>query len=159
MKLKSCLTLLCLLTIFCYSCTLFLQTVRVEVPKGYIGWVYVIPIKDTAGLNIKKEDGKFRVNKDGVVYLPAHVLNVKKDSRILVYEEGKDISADMRYAGSVHSVKENGKKYDYIHFFLPSFEERAIADHTQYWRDNSHKYRSEQYTLDSLLNTGKVVFK
>jgi len=83
------------------SCSLFFQTVRIEVPKGYTGWVYVIPVNDTSDLQIQKVDGKFQINNYGIVYIPATALNIKKDSRVLAYEGKKDISADMRYAGSV----------------------------------------------------------
>lgn len=143
---------------FC-SCSLIFQTIRIEVPKGYVGWVYVIPIKDTSGLDIQKQSGRYKINKDGVVYVPTYDLNIKKDSRVFVYEQSKDISNDKRYAGSVYRVMEDGKKYEYIHFYLPSFKERKIANHTLYWRDSSYKYKIKKYRLDSLLNTGRIVFK
>lgn len=159
MKAKGKFIFCCLLIAAFCSCSLIWQTIRIEVPKGYVGWVYVIPIKDTSGLDIQKQSGRYKINKDGVVYVPTYDLNIKKDSRVFVYEESKDISNDKRYAGSVYSVKGEGKKYEYIHFYLPSMNERKIANHTQYWRDSSYKYRMKQYRLDSLLNTGKIVFK
>jgi len=94
----------------------FVQTVRIEVPKGYVGWVYVIPVNDTSDLHIYEVNGKYQINKDGVAYVPATALKIKKDSRVLVYEGKKDISDNMRYAGSVYSVKRETKKYEYIQF-------------------------------------------
>src|SRR5437868_5081223 len=106
------------------SCSLFYQTIRIEVPKGYIGWVYVIPVKDTSGMQIQKVNYRYQINENGIAYVPATVLDIKKDSRVLVYEGSKDISEDMRYAGRAHAVKNESKKYEYIQFYLPSFEER-----------------------------------
>jgi hypothetical protein len=67
----------------------------------------------------------------------------------LVFEGNKDISADMRYAGSVYSVKRETNRYEYIQFYLPSLEERRIADGTQYWRDKV--WSTEDMTNQSLI--------
>jgi hypothetical protein len=145
--------------LFC-SCSLFFQTVRIEVPKGYIGWVYVIPVNDTTDLQIRKLNGKYQINNDGIAYVPATALNIKKDSRVLVFESNQDISADVRYAGSVYSVKRESNKYEYIQFYLPSLKERKIADGTQYWRDKAWEYGGrDKPKFDSLLEAGKIVFK
>ena len=142
------------------SCSLFVQTVRIEVPKDYIGWVYVIPVKDTSNLQIQKVNGKYQVNKDGITYVPITALNIKRDSRVLVYEGDRDISPDMRYAGSVYHVKNETNKYEYIQFYLPSLDERKIADGTQYWRDKRWEYGGgHKSKFDSLLDAGKIVFK
>jgi len=150
----------CLLILSLNGCSLIWQTVKIEVPKGYVGWVYVIPAKDTSGLKIQKHSGRYKINREGVAYVPTQNLSIKKDSRVLVYEDNEDISDDMRYAGSVYRVKNDGKTYEYIHFYLPSFEERKIADATQYWRDKHWEYSSlEEPRFDSLLQIGKLIFK
>ena len=138
------------------NCSLIYQTVRIEVPKDYVGWVFVIPVKDTSGLQINKHSGRYKINQNGIAYVPTQVLNLKNDSRVLVYEENEDISNEMRYTGSVFSVKENNKKYEYIHFYLPSMNERKIDAASQYWRDKSWEYKSP---FDSLLKVGKIEFK
>ena len=46
----------------------------------------------------------------------------------------------MRNTENVNHVKEDGKNYKYIQFYLPSFEERKIVDHEQYWRDKDYQF-------------------
>jgi hypothetical protein len=92
--------------------------------------------------------------------VPTQILDIKKDSKVLVYEEDNNVSDAMRYAGSVHSVKADKKTYEYIQFYLPSLAERKIADNTQYWRDKRWQYQSpEQARFDSLLKNGEILFK
>ena len=142
------------------SCSLIVPTIRIEVPKGYIGWVYVIPVDDTSGLKLEKVNGRYQINDDGIAYVPVTALNIKKDSRVLIYEGSKDISEEMRYAGSVYAVKKEINNYEYVQFYLPSSEERKIADGTQYWRDKAWEYKGgDRPMFDSLLEAGKIVFK
>ncbi|MDO1451905.1 hypothetical protein Q0590_36890 [Rhodocytophaga aerolata] len=148
--------LLFCLFILSTSCFLIDQKIDIEVPSGYIGWVYVIPVKDTSGLDIQKVGGRYQINHNGVAYVPVSVLDIKKDSRVLAFEGSKDISADMRYAGSVYAVKDSGNEYEYIQFYFPSLKERKIADADEYWRNKSWEYRSK---FDSLLETDSIVFK
>ena len=121
------------IAMFLTHCSLFYPTVKVEVPKDYIGWCYVIPVNDTTGINFEVVDGKYRVNDDGIVYVPVSTLNLKDDNVVKVYDNGVDISNAMRYAGNIYKVTDDGTKYKYIRFYLPSLEERKIADHEQYW--------------------------
>ncbi len=44
---KTELTLLLINLIILNSCTLFVDRIKVEVPKDYVGWCYVIPVSDT----------------------------------------------------------------------------------------------------------------
>lgn len=148
------------ITMFLTYCSLFYPTVKVEVPKGYIGWCYVVPINDTAGINFEVVDGKYQINKDGIVYVPASTLNLKRDNVIKVYDNGIDISNAMRYAGNIYKVTEDGSKYKYISFYLPSLEERKIADYEQYWRDKQYDYsQPENKRFDSLLRQQGIIFK
>jgi hypothetical protein len=79
---------------------------------------------------------------------------------VKVYEDDKDISDDMRYAGSVHRVKSTDTtQYNYIHFYIPSIEERKFPDAAQYWRDKMPQYKEiESANFDSLLRMNKVVW-
>lgn len=148
------------IAMFLSYCSMFYPTVKVEVPKGYIGWCYVIPVNDTTGIDVELVDGKYRVNDDGIVYVPSSVLNLKADNVVKVYDNGIDISNAMRYAGNVYHVKEDGKKYKYIQFYLPSLEERKIADHEQYWRDKRYDYsQPKNKRFDSLLRQHRIIFK
>jgi hypothetical protein len=139
------------------SCTLLTDTLKVEVPKGFVGWCYVVPVKDGSVKSSRVVDGKYQIDTNGVVLISTAFFDVRKDHIVKVYEDGIDISSDMRYAGSVHRTKP--MKYDYIHFFLPSIEERAIPDATQYWRDKMYEYRGEgDKKFVNLLKSGKIVY-
>ncbi len=142
------------------SCTLFIDTIKVEVPKDYVGWCYVIPVSDTTTNASSLIDGKYQIDKDGVVLIPASVLNIKKDHVVKVYDADIDISESMRYAGSVYRTKsEDSSKYEFISFYLPSVNERRIKNGTQYWRDKMYEYNSTgDKKFDSLLKAGKIVF-
>lgn len=157
---KNLVIMLLLNMIFLSGCTLVYDTLRVEVPKNYVGWCYIIPLTNT---NVKASlvvDGKCQADANGVVLIPANIFDVRKDHIVKVYETGTDISDEMRYAGSVYSTKSTDSvKYNYIHFYLPSMKERTIPDATQYWRDKGYKYDSIGYKkFDSLLKAGNIVF-
>jgi len=142
------------------GCTLIYDTLKVEVPKGFVGWCYVIPLTDN---NVKASpvvDGKYQIDENGVVFIPTSVFDVKKTYVLKVYEGDEDISDDKRYAGSVYRTKSTDSvKYRYIHFYLPSLKERTIPDAAQYWRDKNYEYTSSKYMkFDSLLQAGKIVF-
>lgn len=160
-KCKSNLILLLLINLLMLnSCSLFSDTLRLEVPVGYTGWCYVIPVSSNLPTS-PVTDGKYQVDSNGVVLIPASVFDVKKDHLVKVYEGGKDISDDMRYAGSVRrSNSTDTMKYQYIHFYLPSADERAIPDATQYWRDKMYEYRKTgDKGFDSLLKAGRIAFQ
>lgn len=147
-------------TMFLANCSFFNSTVKVEVPKGYIGWCYLIPVKDSTNIVFNINDGKYKVDESGIVYVPASLLNLKEDNIVTVYENGVDISDVMRYVGNVSKVVENGKKYEFIAFFIPTLEERKIADSKKYWRDKRYEYtKPESIRFDSLLRINKIVFK
>lgn len=142
------------------ECSSFIQTVKIQVPAAYVGWVFVIPARDTSGLAIQKKGDKFRVNGDGVAYVPAPYLDLKKDSRVLVYEGSREISDALRYAGSVVSVQTDATKYTYIQFYLPSPEERKIDAASHYWLEKSWTYSGGlRPRFDSLLAAGRIVFR
>ncbi len=146
--------------LFFSGCSLFFQTVYIEVPNGYVGWVYVIPTKDTSGLHIKIVDGKFQINENGIAYVPVSLLNLKEDSRVLVFENATDISTSMRYAGNVIKTENKKENYEFIQFYLPSKDERKISNGAEYWRDKRWEYTGGfKSKLDSLLELEKVVFK
>jgi hypothetical protein len=142
------------------SCTLFSDNLKVEVQKGFVGWCYVIPVSDRGARASSVVNGKYQVDANGVVLIPASVFDVRKDHVVKVYETEVDISNDMRYAGSVHLANSTDSvKYDYIHFYLPPVQERAISNATQYWRDKMYEYdRIESKNFDSLLKARKIVF-
>jgi hypothetical protein len=141
------------------GCSLFVQTIDIEVPKGYIGWCYIIPVNDTTGNLIKEEGGKYKIDGNGVAYVPANKMKKDEDIMLKVYEEGIDITNQTRYSGKVESSSSlTEKRYYYLEFFLPTFDERKIDDGKQYWRDKN--YRAEgQLKFDSLLKTGGIIFK
>ena len=128
--------------------------------KGFVGWCYIIPTSDNSTDISSVVNGKYQVDANGVVLIPASVFDVGKDHVLKVYEAGLDISADIRYTGSVRRANSTDTvKYDYIHFYLPSFKERIIPDATQYWRDKMYEYRSKgDKRFDSLLKSGQIVF-
>lgn len=152
--------LLISVTMFLANCSFLNPKVKVEVPKGYIGWCYVIPVEDTTNIVFNFNDGKYKVDGSGIVYVPATLLNLKEDNVVSVYDNGVDISEAMRYAGNVSKVVENGKKYNFIKFFLPTLEERKIAEYKKYWRDKRYEYaQPESIRFDSLLRRNAIFFK
>jgi hypothetical protein len=158
MFLKNHIALYTIATFFS-GCSTIWQTVKVDVPKSYIGWVYVIPVTDTSNLNIQLTARHFQINQYGVVYVPTNRLNLERDFRLLVYENGRNINHDIRYAGNVHAVIDS-IEYNYVQFYLPSFLERKIPDADQYWRDKHWQYNHPDHPrFDSLLKTGLIVFK
>ena len=116
-------------------------------------------MRDRAGAS-SVVNGKYQVDANGVVLIPASFFDVRKDHVVKVYEAGVDISNDMRYAGSVHRANSTDSvKYDYIHFCLPAVQERTIPNATQHWRDKMYEYnRIEGKNFDSLLKAEKIVF-
>jgi hypothetical protein len=140
------------------SCSLFSDTLKVEVPKGFVGWCYVIPLSSKKVSASPVVDGKYQVDTNGVVLIPAYVFDVRKSHVLKVYEESVDISNDNRYAGSVYRTKSTDSiKYNYIHFYLPSLKERSIPDGEEYWREKMDKYY-QSMKFDSLLQVRKIVF-
>jgi len=139
------------------SCSLFYTTISVEVPSDHAGWCYIIPIKDISGITILKDQGMYKMDDNGVVYVPEDILDLKKGNQVKLYENGKDISKYMHYAGTVQKISANGKEYRYLGFYLPKQKERTITD-GQYWRDKMYEY-SLLDKFDSLVSHSKIIFK
>lgn len=157
-KLK--MALLINLLLFLGNCTFVKSTISVEVPNGYIGWCYLIPVKDTTNMVFSINDGNYTIDENGIAYIPATLLNLKEDNRVIVYDTGVDISDAMRYAGNVSQVTENGRSFKFIRFYIPTIELREIPDNNQYWRDKRYEYtQSESIRFDSLLSKNKILFK
>lgn len=142
------------------SCSLIFNTISIDVPKGYQGWCYVIPIKDTTGFTFEvSSDGVYKVNKDGVAYVPANLMKQKEDLRVKIYEEGRDVTDEVRYLGRVETSNTvNTKRYYYVHFFIPTDKEKKIGAADVYWRENNFREQGD-LRFDSLLNTGQIIFK
>ena len=142
------------------GCTVFYDSLRVEVSKGFIGWCYVIPINDKSVEPSPLENGKYLVDSTGIVLIPQSEFDVRKSYVLKVYEDDVDISNDTRYAGSVYSSRSTDTiEYRYIHFFIPSQNERSIPDASEYWRDKHHEYTSSKYMkFDSLVSVRKINF-
>jgi hypothetical protein len=144
------------------GCSLFFNTVSVDVPKGYQGWAYVIPVRDTIGFTFNvSPDGHYKTNEDGVAYVPAILMNPKEDLQVKIYEGGLDITEDTRYFGRVAtSNSTDNKKYSYVSFLLPADNEKTIPDTDVYWRDSSFSYgKQERAKFDSLLKKNKIIFR
>jgi hypothetical protein len=142
------------------SCNLFFDTISVEVPKGFVGWCYVIPVRNKSVSVSAVAHGSYQVGQAGIVKIPSSVFQVHRDHVIRIYEAGVDITADKRYSGSVHRTNDTDTiKYDYIQFYLPSYEERKIPDVSVYWRNKMYEYRSKgARAFDSLFRAGEIVF-
>ncbi|NSL85546.1 hypothetical protein ECE50_001805 [Chitinophaga sp. Mgbs1] len=142
------------------GCSLIFNTIDINVPKGGHGWYYIIPVKDTAGFNFEVSSANvYKVNKDGVAYIPAKLINKVEDLRVKVYEDGKDITPDVRYLGQVEmSNTNNAKRYNYIHFFIPGDSEKDIAADEAYWRESNYKDQGD-LKFDSLFKKEKIIFK
>ena len=141
------------------GCSLFNQTIEIEVPKGYIGWCYIIPVNENAENLIKEDRGKYKIDSNGVAYLPANKMDKDEDIILKVYEGSFDITNQTRYSGKVESSNSlTVKRYYYLRFFLPTFDERRIEDGEQYWRDKNYR-TGGQAKFDSLLKMGRIVFK
>ena len=153
--------LVILLNLILFSgCSVFYESLRVEVPKGFVGWCYVIPVKDKSVEPSPLENGKYLVDSSGVVLIPESEFDVSKSYVLKVYEDDVDISNDTRYAGSVYSSRSTDTiEYRYIHFFIPSQNERSIPDASEYWRDKHYEYTSSKYMkFDSLISARKIIF-
>lgn len=139
------------------SCSASYPTISVEIPPGYTGWCFIIPIRDTSNMNIQKKGDSFTINGDGIAYIPSSILNIENENVIKVFNNGIDISSIIQYGGTVTSKLEEKKVYKYIQFYIPTEEEKKIKD-DQYWRDKRYKL-SRVNSFDSLLNKGKILFK
>jgi hypothetical protein len=142
------------------SCSLIFNTVNVTVPKGYQGWCYVIPVKDTTGFAFQvSPDGEYKINDEGVIYVPAALMDSREDLRLKVYEDGKDITDDTRYMGRVTtSNTKNNQKYSYVRFLIPTNGERVIDASDDYWRKNNFRQNGIA-EFDSLLKSNKIIFR
>jgi len=81
------------------------------------------------------------------------------DVRVDIYEKGKLISDDVRYAGHVFtSNSSNNERHHYINFFIPNEEERSIKDGEEYWRNTIYRgVGNRQY--DSLVAAKCIIFR
>ncbi|WP_078673148.1 hypothetical protein [Chitinophaga eiseniae] len=142
------------------SCSLIFNTINVSVPKGKQGWYYVIPVKDTVGFTFEiSSKNVYKINKDGVAYVPANLMDKREDLQVKIYEEGVDVTADARYLGRVETSNTiNAKRYYYIHFLIPTDREKGIAADEAYWRESNYREQGD-LKFDSLLKTGKIIFK
>jgi hypothetical protein len=142
------------------SCSLFITTLKIEVPSDFVGWCHVIPNNDSLIQSSPIVDGKYQVDTNGVVLIPKSVFDIKKDHIIKVYDSGSDISNDMRYASTIHRVSPaDSLRVDYIHFYLPSKAERKIPNSSDYWREKMDEYLTIRDKLfDSLLKGKKLGF-
>ena len=142
------------------GCSLIFNTVDVSVPKGQQGWCYIIPVKDTVGFIFEMSSKNvYKVNKDGVAYVPANLMDKSEDLQVKIYEGMRDVTDNVRYLGRVETSNTiNAKRYYYIHFFIPTDREKGIAADEAYWRENSYREKGD-LKFDSLLRTGKIIFK
>ncbi len=151
------ITLIVQLLVFLYGCSVFYPTTYVQVPKGYAGWCFVVPIADTSRL-IDKHGEFYRADSHGVTYVPASHLDLRKDNGVEVYEGGKEITAYTKYTGRQETTI-NEKKYDYILFLLPDQKEREI-DNEEYWRNKGYEHTTTAIALfDSLLQHNLISIK
>ena len=143
------------------GCSLFFNTVAVEIPKDYQGWCFVIPVKDTTGFNFEvSPDGIYKVNKDGVVYVPASLMKQEEDLHVKIYQAGNDITNDVRYfSRAATSNTIDKRKYSYVQFLVPTDREKKISATDAYWRENYSKRQEGIEKFDSLLATQCIVFK
>gem|GEM_PF-947705 len=144
--------------LFCLcSCSLFFPTTRIQVPKGFVGWCYVVPCSDPSHL-IDRAKGLYKIDSHGVAYIPVSQLDLKKDNVIEVYEGSKEVTAYTRYSGRNETTIRN-KKYEYISFLLPASGEREI-DNDEYWRRKGYENSMACIALfDSLLQNNLISIK
>lgn len=145
-------------TLFCLcSCSFFFPTTRILVPKGYVGWCFVVPCPDTSHL-IKMDGLVYKIDAHGVAYVHVSQLDLRKDNVIEVYEGSKEVTAYTRYSGRSENTLGN-KTYEYISFFLPSPGEREI-DNDEYWRRKGYEYTTAgDAKFDSLLQNSLISIK
>jgi len=154
-------TLYLLLAFFsCAGCSLIFNTAKVEVPEGYSGWCYVIPVKDTAGFKFNlSSKGRYLVNESGIAYVPAHYVRSGKDLWVKVYQHGKEITSHTRYLSRIDKTNTTSKQhYFYVHFLIPGNKEKDIPSSDPYWQQNDFR----QYGIsrfDSLVDAGTITFK
>jgi hypothetical protein len=142
------------------GCSLIFNTVKVEVPEGYTGWCYVIPIKDTAGFTFNlSSKGRYLVNGSGIAYVPAHYIQSGKDLWLKVYQQGKDITGHTRYLSRVAKTNTTSKThFFYAHFLIPGGKEKDLPSSDPYWKqDDFRQYGISRF--DSLLEAGTITFK
>ena len=139
------------------SCSLFFPTTRIQVPKGFVGWCFVVPIPDTSRL-IDKELGFYKIDSHGVAYVSISHLDLSKDNVVEVYEGGKEVTNYTRYSGQNETTIRN-KKYEYISFFLPAPGEREI-NNEEYWRKKGAEYtEAGMAKFDTLLQKNLISIK
>ncbi|MBN9383847.1 MAG: hypothetical protein J0H74_24030 [Chitinophagaceae bacterium] len=146
--------------LFCLcSCSLFFPTTRIQVPKGYVGWCYVVPSPDTSRLiEIDRKSGLYKIDSHGVAYVPVSHLDLKNDNVVEVYEGGKEVTAYTRYSGKNETTLRD-KTYEYISFLLPAPQEREI-DNDEYWRRKGYENTVAGMALfDSLLQNNLISIK
>lgn len=144
----------------CAGCSLIFNTVKVEVPEGYHGWCYIIPIKDTAGFIFNRSSkGRFLVNGSGIAYVPAHYIQSGKDLWLKVYQQDKEITSHTRYLSRVDKTNTTSKKhFFYAHFLIPADKEKNIPSTDPYWKqDDFRQYGISRF--DSLMDAGTISFR
>jgi len=141
--------------LFClYSCSMFFPTTRIQVPKGYVGWCYIVPCPDSSHL-INKELGLYKIDLHGVAYVPISQLDLRNDNVVEVYEGTRNVTDFAKYMGRYDNTLRN-KKYKYISFFMPAKEERII-NNDEYWRRKGNEYTTASDSIfDSLLRNNLI---
>ena len=150
-----------LLAFFPYAgCSLIFNTAKVEIPEGYHGWCYVIPVNDTAGFTFNRSPkGRFLANGNGIAYVPAHYIQPGKDLWVKIYQHGKEITSHTRYLSRVAKTNTTSKQHHfYVHFLIPAGKEKDIPSSDPYWTQNDFtQYGISRF--DSLVDAGMIMFK
>jgi hypothetical protein len=143
------------------GCSLLFKNAKVAVDNDYQGWCFIIPVKDTnAAVFDVLNDDTYRMNKDGVIYIPEHLISKGKDLHIDIYRDGKEISEDVRYFRLVETSSTNNNiRLHYFSFYLPHRDELKYKDDDIYWREKND-YRDEgRKRFNALLKDGGIIFK
>ena len=156
MKLRLLLLLLLSLEAFS-SCG---QQIDVALPDHYEGWIFLIPVRDTAAFPCRVADGRYLATTQGVAYIPDILTH--KAFQVRLFQRGHNVEPETKYAGLVEDhLDQHRVVYRYLNFYLPRSEERAIPASAEYWRQADRRVMLSGQKKDrfNTLLASKQLFK
>lgn len=124
-----------------------IEFTNLQLPDNYSGWIFVIENDSKAAKGSKYH----KINKKGVVYIPAHGDKELVQLRLYsLYEE--DLSSNVKlFKKSTYSQYEKSKKKNIYLFYYPTAEEANLSDDVWLDIDFYDKYNIEAVLIQQKL--------
>ena len=117
---------------------------------------FVLPVSDTTKTSLKVNDGKYIVDDDGLVYVPASMM--KGVDRYKIYQNGQDIEKTMQYTGLAEDHIKGGDRR-YVVFYLAPTKSTSFTSSQDQPLQGAVIENQRIEKMKSLLVSGKIHFR